>query len=128
MAFATLLDNRGFISIKRLFWLLVLGAIVYGGFIAVPPFFNYWMMQYEVKSIAQSATFYKDEEIRNNILDKARYWAIPVVEEDIKIKRGFEYIEVSFPYDIKLDFFNRYRKTLHFEIYEKKPLAEIPRQ
>src|SRR3989337_2680160 len=122
------LDDRGLTGIKGLFWILVFGLAIYTGFKVAPPYFTYRMMRYEVNAEAQNAMVYNDNEISKHLLEKADYWSIPLKEENIEIVRGLDEIEVSLSYTVHLNFFNRYKRDLNFNIYKKAPIVEKPQQ
>jgi hypothetical protein len=116
--------NAGFASIRTVFWIVFLGVTVYAGFIMGIPQFTNLMLEYDVESEAENAHHYTDEEIRKRVLEKANYWNIPLEEENMQIERNAfrREITIALNYEVTLNFFNRYERTLYYDIRVEKPL------
>ncbi|MBI5598565.1 MAG: hypothetical protein HY890_02375 [Deltaproteobacteria bacterium] len=117
--------EAGGISMRALFYLIVLGLLTYAGYMVVPPYFEHYMFTYEVTTEAKTAWHYSDDDIRKHLLDKVDYWGMPIRDGNIKIERGMSDIEITVAYEVRLNFFDRYRKTLYYKIYVKKPIVEV---
>ena len=118
------LNQRGAVSYKTLFWILVLFSVVYVGYKFVPPTVSYYMLKTDVEEEAKLAHVYNDRKLAERILKKASAWSVPIREEDIIIKRGLEKISISIRYTEKVNLFNQYTKVLHYNIVVEKPLKE----
>lgn len=115
-------DNRGFASIRTLFWLTFFVLLVYAGVKLVPPYFSYQMMSYEVESEAKNAEHYTDEQIFKHIMEKAASWWIPLESEAVEIERGYEDISITVKWTIEVSFFDRYKRIFDYRIAVTKPL------
>jgi hypothetical protein len=115
-------DNRGVGKVKIIFWLLVLFAISYSCYKLVPTFFHYQMMKYEVENEAEVAHLYKDTEIRDHILKRAREWYIPLKPYNLHVVRRTTTIDIEVYYEVTMNFFDRYEKTFKFDIKAREPL------
>lgn len=118
------LNEKGGISIKGLFWLLVFASVIYGAYKFFPPFFSYYMLKTEVESEAKVAHMYSDETLARRILTKASNWDAPIERENIVIERGRDVIYISVHYTFTFDFFGKYQKEYVFDINATKPLKE----
>ncbi len=115
--------ERGGITLRGFFWILLLGLVLYVAYLVVPPYIDYRMLSIEVAAEARTAHRYDDGEIRNRILEKARYWEVPVEAGNIEITRGSDDIEISVEYGVPVRFFT-YEKTFFYRIYLKEPLRK----
>src|SRR3990172_10489142 len=110
-------NNSGMASIRTVFWIVFIGAALYAGFLMGVPYVTYKMFDYEVESAAKNAAYYRDDEILKNILEKAHYWYIPIDKDNVRIKRTKEDIVIEVEYEVIVDFFGKYQKTLYFDAY-----------
>lgn len=120
-------NAKGFISIRALFWLTLLAAVIYGAYKFVPPYAGFHMLKTEVEGEAKTAHMYTDAALRRRITDKAAAWSIHLDEQNLEIVRGREYIQISVNYTVDLDFFHRYNHELVYSIEVQEPLKETGR-
>jgi hypothetical protein len=116
------LDNRGAIGLRGIFWIVFLCLALYSGYKIGLPYFSYKMMYYEVRSEAENARLYNDEEIRNRILKKAEDWSVPLKSRDLRIDRRARFIDISLDYSVTITFFQRYNRTFYYDISVREPL------
>lgn len=117
-------NQRGGAGVKVIFWILILSFAGYSGYKLIPPYFNYKMMKYEVRSEAENAHVYTDEEIRDRLLDKAKNWSVPMASLDITIHRRTRFIDISLGYSVTVTFFQRYKRKLDYDISVREPLKQ----
>lgn len=115
--------QSGKINISALVWLFIIASVVYLGIKLVPPYFTYYMFKGEVEGQAKTAHVYSDQDIIKHILDRAKESDIPIEEKNIILERREKEIEVSVSYDIVVNFFDRYFKTLHFRVRTIQPIT-----
>lgn len=116
-------NKDGKIGIGALVWLFIIAVLVYLGIKFVPPYFTYYMFKGEVDGEAKTAHVYSDQDIIKHIMDRAKESELPIEEKDIVLERRESEIEVSITYDIVVNFFDRYFKTLHLEIHTTQPIT-----
>ena len=116
------LNSHGVVNRRVLGWILLVGAVVYLGYKLIPPAFAYHMLRYEVRSEAKNAHHYDDETIVKHILEKAEVWSVPLDRENILVERGLDSIKISVSYKVDINFFNRYKRTLSYDIEVVEPL------
>jgi hypothetical protein len=116
------LDNRGTIGLRALFWIVFLSSSIYAAYKIAPPYFSYQMMYYEVRSEAENARHYTNEEIKKRILKKAEDWSIPLKRHNIIIERRTRVIDISMEWDVDIVFLVRYKRTFHYDISVREVL------
>ena len=115
-------NRGGYISRGTLFWIVFIVAVIYLGVKFIPPYFSYYVFKGEVAGAADTAHVNSDQVIVKNLLEEARDWGLPIKQEDIIVERGDSEIRVSIVYKVDVNFFNRYTKSLYFDIYSVKPI------
>jgi hypothetical protein len=101
---------RGSGKIGCFVWLAVLGLIGYGLYKVIPvkiatsTFYDF--MQEE----ASFASIRNVQQLQKEILAKAKELAVPVTEENLKIKRTKESITIEAHYEITIEFFGGWKK------------------
>lgn len=120
-------DNRGEVTLKTLFWVLLLVAAAYLGVKLIPHTFNYYMMKTEVEDEAKNAHMYTDEAVRRHIMEKAVLWELPVDEDDIIVDRGIDDIYIEVNYQINIGFPGGYTRVLTYNINVEEDLKETSR-
>ena len=109
-------NKDGKISIGTLFWVMLIVAAVYIGIKFAPPYITYYMINTEVANDADNAHLYTDEQIVKYIMIRVKEFGLPIEEKDIIVDRRDSEIEVSLRYKIDVNFFDRYTRTLYFNI------------
>ena len=119
---SSLSSERGMISFKVLFWLLVLFIVVHIGIKLVPMYIDTERMKDEMATRAELAQTLKDDEIMSDLMKKAQELDLPIAKEDITLTRDEDshQMKISAKWDVTLHFFfDVYppytTKTYHFE-------------
>lgn len=76
-------------SIKALFGISVILAVIYLGFVLVPPYFANYQFEDFIKTEALQSTYTTKSEdaIRDTVLKKAQELDIPLTKDQIKVTR-----------------------------------------
>ena len=120
-----LINERGMSTVRGLFWLsLLLGT--YAAYLYGVPYFNHNMIKKEVRTLAENANLYDDDELRKEVMKKCESWNIPIKNwYDVKIDRRRTRISINFTYIVKLNFFDKYEPVLKFDVSVREPLKQI---
>lgn len=110
------LNENGNGRVRVYFWIIFGFLALYTAYMIVPTYLGYKMLKAEVKTEAGLAHHYTDGEIKSHIMEKARYWRVPITKKDIDINRRRDTIAVSIVYSIDFNFFNRYKRTIYYDI------------
>jgi hypothetical protein len=118
------IDQRGAITFRLFFWIILFSLAVYVGYKVVPPTVSFYMMRGEVNSeIKKKDTHLRsDDELAARLLEKAETWSIPIKRDDIIIRRTYGSISVNIDYRITFTFFDRYKRVKKYRIDVKAPL------
>ncbi len=122
-----LLNDRGAIAYKTLFWLIVAFGVLYGAYKFVPPYLAYHMLKTDVENEAKVSYMYSDEKLAKRILEKAAAWNIPLVREEIEISRGMDFIAIEVRYTETIRFLGGYSKEYPVYIAVNMPIKESSR-
>jgi hypothetical protein len=99
--------ERGGSKLKLLFSLAIMGSMVFGGWKMVPPYFANYQFQDAIQTEARFATaaYPKkgEDDIREDVWEKAKELGIPAKREDIKISVVNGTIEISADYSVPID-------------------------
>jgi hypothetical protein len=96
-------------SFKLVVGLLTIGAVVYLIAELAPPFFSNYQFEDVIKTEAQMGTYStkSDDIIRDEVFKKAQELDVPIVKEQIKIRRvGSAYagsVSIEAPYTVHLN-------------------------
>jgi len=74
--------ETGFIRIRALVFLIVVGGILYVGFKLLVPFFHFWDLQDIMHQHAKMALMENDETIAKALAEKAKDLGLPLSKED----------------------------------------------
>jgi hypothetical protein len=117
-----LFTEKGMISLKALFILLVLFVVVHVAVTLVPMYINAERLKDEMSVKAGLAQNLKDEEILTDLMKKAKELDLPLGPEDFTLEREDENrrMKISAKWDVTAHFFfDVYppltTKTYHFE-------------
>jgi len=119
-----LLDQRGSIRVKTLFWLLFFALLLYGASKVVPSYVSFYMTKTDVQEQARIAHMYDDATVAKHILRNAQAWSVPMTTEDIEIIRDSRYITITIRYTDTIDFFGRFVLDIPREIIVEAALKE----
>ena len=112
----------GSVTAGTIFLLFLVVATAYLAIKFVPPYFHYYMLKGEVEAEAEGAHLHYDQDIIRNIKQRVKEAEMPVKEEGIILERRENEIEISINYEVKINFFNKYYKTLFFNIHTVEPI------
>ena len=112
----------GCVTAGTMLLLFLVVATAYFAIKFVPPYFHYYMLKGEVEAEAEGAHLHYDQDIIRNIKQRVKEAEMPVKEEGIILERRENEIEISINYEVKINFFNKYYKTLFFNIHTIKPI------
>jgi hypothetical protein len=73
---------------KRVFVVIVVGVLVFLGINYVPIYFNAWQFYDASRQVVRFAGMGQQtvDDVRDEILDLAEEWAVPVHEDDVKVQ------------------------------------------
>lgn len=93
-------------NLKALFWLFVVGAAVYVGWMIVPAYIANYRFKEMMDDSARSAAADNrntEDEIRLKVFKDARGLEIPLKAEDIKVERNSGDVTISADYTVHVD-------------------------
>lgn len=93
-------------NLRLLFWLCVLGAGIYVGWMMVPAFINNYRFEESIDDSARTAAVNSqksEDEIRSALYLDAKDLEIPVKPEDIRIERSGGDVFISAEYTVHVD-------------------------
>ena len=115
-------NSRGAVSIRALFWILVIASSLYAAYKFLPPAATFYMMKTEVEEEAKIAHMHDDVVLAARILDKANIWSVPVQRHNIEIIRRRSTISISVNYTTTISFFDRWKRVQDYSIFVEKPI------
>ena len=120
MLVRSLSNSRG--AVNKLFIGFIFISLVLISYYAImvgPMYFKHEMMTFDVNSEIKHARHnLRGNKIKNNILNKADIWGLPIYEEDISIDVSNEYIEIYIYYEVEKVFFGKWPRYYDFYIDE----------
>lgn len=93
-------------NLRIAFWLCLVGAAVYTGWMVVPAFIANYRFQESIDDSARAAAVNSqrtDDEIRSAIYEEARELQLPLKPEDIKVERDGGDVRVSADYTVHVN-------------------------
>lgn len=115
-------NSRGAVSIRALFWILVISSSLYAAYKFFPPAVTFYMMKTEVEEEAKIAHMHDDAALTARILDKAKIWSAPIERQNIEINRRNSSISISVNYTTTISFFDRWKRVQDYSIFVEKPI------
>ena len=117
-------SERGASKLAVLFWLLLLFVVVHVGLKLIPMYMDYYQMKDEITAKADGAQFLKDQDMLNELTNKAKELGLPLTADDFIIDRDTDAHKITVStkngWDVEVHFlFDVYVKTYHFA-----PMAE----
>lgn len=102
-------------TIKALFGLFVVVAIVYVGVKALPPYFANYQFEDVIENETKMNSYNQksEQEIREGIVKKARELDIPLTGDQVKVQRMGSELAISADYTVHIDI-PLYPFDLHF--------------
>jgi hypothetical protein len=106
----------GFVNIKTILVLAILGAAVYTGVKVVPLYFANYQLQDKMKEVAKFALANRQTEadLRNAVYKEAQDQDVPINPEDIRVEMGPQGPFISADYKVNVDL-QVYQFTLEFK-------------
>jgi hypothetical protein len=93
-------------NLRILFWLVVVGAAIYTGWMVVPAFIANYRLKESIDDSARSAAVNNqrtEDEIRRAVYLDAKDLQIPLKPEDIKVERSGGDVFISADYTVHVD-------------------------
>ncbi len=108
--------ERGFVGLKTIFVLLILGVVAYLAVSILPLYYNNYMLQDKMKEEARFAVanHRTPEQLRDIIFKEAQNLGVPIRADDIRVEMNSEGTSISTEYAITVDL-HVYQFTLQFK-------------
>jgi len=93
-------------TLKALFSLAVLAAMIYLAIKLVPPYAHNYQFSEEITSIARLSSYVRDksaDDIKQEVLAKARELEIPIGPDDVKVEKTFNSCSIDVQYVVHVD-------------------------
>lgn len=93
-------------NLRIAFWLFVVGAAIYVGWMIAPAFIANYRLEESIDDSARSAavnTQRTEDEIRTTVYQDARDLQIPLKAEDIKVERNGGDVTISADYTVHVE-------------------------
>lgn len=113
-----LLNEKGASKFKVYIFLIFLFLVIHVGIKVVPMYMDFERMKDEMSMKAGLAQFLKDEEIRDDLVRKAKDLDLPLTAESFVLKRDEERrrMKIGTAWDVEVNFlWGAYIRTFHFE-------------
>lgn len=101
---------------KRLITLLIVAAIVWAGFHTIPVYLRFFQFDEAVKEVARFAGTRSEQEVRNQVLDLADRYEVPLSPEDLVVRRERGATEIEAPYVERVEVLPRYYYEWEFDV------------
>lgn len=111
-------------TLRALFGLFFIVAVIYACWMLVPPYFNNYKLEDAVTEEARLATYSarSENEIRESIFRKVQDLDIPATRDQITVQREGQGVSISVDYRVHLDF-PAYPVDLNFHTSSKNKVA-----
>jgi len=119
-------NESGVSSIKVMIWLAVLGAGFYVGIKYLSVQLDFQRMQDAMSTRASVAQVLKDEEIRNDLVAKAKELGLPLTGENFVIIRDEDKrtMTIKTAWDVEVHYFGGLCGDLCIQTYHFAPVAQ----
>ncbi len=123
---SSLSTEKGMVSFKVLFWLLVLFIVVHIAIKLVPMYIDSERMKDEMSVKAELAQTLSDNEILTDLVKKAKELDLPLGQEDIVLTRNEDthMMKISAKWDVTVHFFFDVYPPYTTKIYHFEPIIE----
>ncbi len=123
---SSLSTERGMVSFKVLFWLLVLFIVVHIAIKLVPMYIDSERMKDEMSVKAELAQTLNDNEILTDLVKKAKELDLPLGQEDIVLTRNEDthMMKISAKWDVTVHFFFDVYPPYTTRTYHFEPIIE----
>jgi hypothetical protein len=97
--------ERGGAKINLLLTLIILGSMLFAGFVLIPPYFTNYQLQDAMNTEARFASYNRktDDEIRDDVWKKVQELGVPAKREDIKVTSGNNTTQITVNYNVPVD-------------------------
>ena len=122
------LNERGMVSMKVIFWVLLLFVVLHIGFKLIPMYMDAWKIEDEIQGkayMAQEAKF-TDQELKSALSSYAKSLDVPLQPEDIDVTRNeaTRQLTLHTDWNVEVKFFwgacgATCIKTYHFDIVKE---------
>lgn len=122
-----IMGNEGGLSgIKVMIWLVILGAGFYVGITYLSVQLDFQRMKDAMSSKASVAQVLKDEEIRNDLMAKARELGLPLTGENFVIVRDEDKrtMTIKTAWDVEVHYFGGFCGDLCIQNYHFAPVVQ----
>jgi hypothetical protein len=88
----------GRLSLGLLLFLLLLVAGIYTGFKLAPPYWEYYSLKEAARQglVSSAAPPYRDADVKEAVLQKAKYLGVPLTESDLAVFRDQAAVSIEF--------------------------------
>jgi len=109
-------DSNGNSKIIGIFFILVVVSAIYLSYTLLPHYLNYLSFKDLTGAKISAARIMKDENILNDLYNKAKELNLPLEKEDIIVKREEGRLHITAEWEVEVEFIGSYKKTLKFSI------------
>ncbi len=98
--------QSGFISLKALLALVLFGVLVFLAIKLVPPYINNYEFTDALENTARLATYAQgksEDDIRQDVLAKAKELSLPVRPEDVTITKSTYGVNIAVKYNVRVE-------------------------
>ena len=98
--------QSGMASFKAVLAVVLFVALIFLGIKLVPPYISNYQFQDEIGSIARIATYAQaktEQDVRNDVLAKAKELGLPVKEEQVTVAKGAYGISIEVKYNVQVE-------------------------
>ena len=98
-------NQKGFITFTGIIMILVIAAVIFVAFRALPPYISNYQLQDSINNITRSATYStaKEDAIRNDVLNAAEDAGVVLDPSEVSVKRGKDGVEIAIDYTVTVD-------------------------
>ena len=119
-------NESGVSGIKLMVWLVILGAGFYVGITYLSVQLDFQRMQDAMSNKASVAQVLKDDEIRNDLVKKAKELGLPLEGENFVIARDEDKrtMTIKTAWDVEVHYFGGFCGDLCIKNYHFEPVAQ----
>lgn len=119
-----MIASHGRIGTGALFFLFLVTVVIYLGFQLAPPYWEFYSLKEAARQglVASSAPPYRDADIKDAVLGKARRLGVALVESDLTFSRTNKAVSIEFSWDREVLLPGGYVKRFSFKIEDTEPL------
>ena len=98
--------ESGFTSFKAILAIAILAVLVFLAIKLVPPYINNYQFSDDIESIARIATYAQgksEDDIRQDVLNKAKELELPVRPEDVAVSKSTYGVNINVKYSVRVE-------------------------